>query len=112
MLKDIVFASPLGGHRLRVRYEGVVDLGAIVSFRGVFAWRGSRSRWSILNSGSSRGQMSSTDVWFRTVMNWWIPEVQNCVPPPSWAVVELPAVFDSFRGYQGGAARIMAHNQY
>jgi len=40
MLKDIVFASPLDGYRLRIRYEdgveGVVDLGAIVSFRGVF----------------------------------------------------------------------------
>ena len=41
MLKDIVFASPLDGHRLRIRYEdgveGIVDLEAIVSFRGVFA---------------------------------------------------------------------------
>ena len=41
MLKDIVFASPLDGHRLHIRYEdgveGVVDLGAIVDFRGVFA---------------------------------------------------------------------------
>jgi len=41
MLKDIVFASPLDGHRLRIRYEDgvevVVDLRTIVSFRGVFA---------------------------------------------------------------------------
>jgi len=41
MLKDIVFASPLDGHRLHIRYEdgveGVVDLEAIVGFRGVFA---------------------------------------------------------------------------
>ena len=41
MLKDIIFAGPLDGHRLRIRYEdgveGVVDLGSIVSFRGVFA---------------------------------------------------------------------------
>ena len=41
MLKDIVFASPLDGHRLRIRYEdgveGVIDLGMIVSFLGVFA---------------------------------------------------------------------------
>jgi uncharacterized protein DUF2442 len=40
MLKDTVSASPLDGHRLRMRYEdgveGVVDLGTIVSFRGVF----------------------------------------------------------------------------
>ncbi len=40
MLKDIVFASLLDGHRLRIRYEdgveGIVDLGAIVSFHGVF----------------------------------------------------------------------------
>jgi hypothetical protein len=40
MLKDIVFASPLDGHRLLIRYEdgveGVVDPGAIVGFRGVF----------------------------------------------------------------------------
>jgi hypothetical protein len=41
MLKDIVFASPLDGHRLRIRYgdgvEGVIDLATFVSFRGVFA---------------------------------------------------------------------------
>ena len=41
MLKDIVSASPLEGHRLRIRYEdgveGVVDLSTLVSFRGVFA---------------------------------------------------------------------------
>jgi Protein of unknown function (DUF2442) len=41
MLKDIVFATPLEGHRLRIRYEdgveGVVDLATLVSFRGVFA---------------------------------------------------------------------------
>jgi hypothetical protein len=41
MLKDIVFACALDGHRLRLRYEdgveGVVDLATIVSFRGVFA---------------------------------------------------------------------------
>jgi hypothetical protein len=41
MLKDIVFASPLEGHRLRIRYEdgveGIIDLDAIVSFHGVFA---------------------------------------------------------------------------
>ena len=41
MLKDIVFAIPLDGHRLRIRYEdgveGVVDLGTIISFHGVFA---------------------------------------------------------------------------
>jgi hypothetical protein len=41
MLKDIVFAHPVDGHRLRIRYEdgveGIIDLDAIVSFRGVFA---------------------------------------------------------------------------
>ena len=41
MLKDIIFATPLEGHRLRIRYEdgveGVVDLVTLVSFRGVFA---------------------------------------------------------------------------
>jgi hypothetical protein len=41
MLKDIIFVSPLEGHRLRIRYEdgveGVVDLGTLVSFRGIFA---------------------------------------------------------------------------
>jgi hypothetical protein len=41
VLKDIVFARPLEGHRLHLRYEdgveGVIDLGAIISFRGVFA---------------------------------------------------------------------------
>ena len=41
MLKDIIFASPLEGHRLRIRYEdgveGIVDLSTLVSFRGVFA---------------------------------------------------------------------------
>lgn len=40
MLKDIVFASPLEGHRLCIRFEdgveGVVDLGTIIGFRGVF----------------------------------------------------------------------------
>ena len=41
MLKDIVAASPLDGYRLSIRYEdgveGIVDLGAIIGFRGVFA---------------------------------------------------------------------------
>jgi len=41
MLKDIVFVRPLEGYQLSIRYEdgveGVVDLGAIISFRGVFA---------------------------------------------------------------------------
>ena len=41
MLKDIVFVSPLEGYRLSIRYEdgveGIVDLGSILSFRGVFA---------------------------------------------------------------------------
>jgi hypothetical protein len=41
MLKDIVFASPLEGHRLRIRYEdgveGIVDLATLVTFRGIFA---------------------------------------------------------------------------
>jgi hypothetical protein len=41
VLKDIVFASLLDDHRLRVRYEdgveGIVDLGSLISFRGVFA---------------------------------------------------------------------------
>jgi hypothetical protein len=41
MLKDIVSAKPLDNHRLRIAFEdgisGVVDLTALVSFRGVFA---------------------------------------------------------------------------
>ncbi len=40
MLKDIVFVSPLEGHRLCLRFEdgveGVVDLGTVISFRRVF----------------------------------------------------------------------------
>jgi hypothetical protein len=39
-LKEIVFASPLEGHRLCILFEdgveGVVDLGTIISFRGFF----------------------------------------------------------------------------
>lgn len=41
MLKDIVSASTLGGYRLNIRFEdgveGVVDIGPLISFRGVFA---------------------------------------------------------------------------
>jgi hypothetical protein len=40
MLKDIVAATPLEGHSLHLRFEddadGVVDLDAHLSFRGVF----------------------------------------------------------------------------
>ncbi len=40
MLKDIVAAEAVGDHRLHLRFgdgvEGVVDLGPILSFRGVF----------------------------------------------------------------------------
>jgi hypothetical protein len=40
-LKDIVFASPLDGYRLRIRYEdgveGIVDLATLIAFHGVFA---------------------------------------------------------------------------
>jgi len=41
MLKDVVAAKLLGDYRLHLRFEdgteGVVDLGAHLSFRGVFA---------------------------------------------------------------------------
>jgi hypothetical protein len=41
MLKDIVFVNPLDGYRLSLGFEdgveGVVELGEILSFRGVFA---------------------------------------------------------------------------
>jgi len=41
MLRDIVSASPLDSHRLRIRYEdgveGIVDPGSLISFRGAFA---------------------------------------------------------------------------
>ena len=41
MLKDIVFAAPLEGYPLSIRYEdgveGVIDLGELLSFQGVFA---------------------------------------------------------------------------
>ncbi len=40
MLKDVIAAQPLSGHRLRLRFEdgieGVVDLGQSLSFNGVF----------------------------------------------------------------------------
>jgi hypothetical protein len=40
MLKDIVAANALGGHRLHLRFEdgveGVVDLASHLGFRGVF----------------------------------------------------------------------------
>ena len=40
MLKDIVAADPLGGHRLRLRFEdgveGDIDLQPTLNFRGVF----------------------------------------------------------------------------
>lgn len=41
ILKDIVFAFPLKGYRLGIRYEdgveGVVELGEILNFQGAFA---------------------------------------------------------------------------
>lgn len=41
MLQDIVEAIPLGGHRLELRFEdgvtGIVDVGALVKFIGVFS---------------------------------------------------------------------------
>ena len=41
MLKDIVSANPLGGYCLHLCFEdgvqGVVDLGTVISFRGIFA---------------------------------------------------------------------------
>ena len=37
MLKDIVFAVPLEGYRLSIRYEDVIDLGELLSFQGVVA---------------------------------------------------------------------------
>ena len=40
MLKDIVEAKPLEGHRIHLRFEdgaeGVIDLATRLSFRGVF----------------------------------------------------------------------------
>jgi hypothetical protein len=41
MLIDIIEATPVGGHRLQLRFEdgveGVVDLEATLKFQGVFA---------------------------------------------------------------------------
>ena len=41
MLKDIVAAEPLGGYRLRLRFEdgveGELDVSRLISFDGVFA---------------------------------------------------------------------------
>lgn len=41
MLKDIVAAEPLGGYRLKLRFEdgveGELDLSRLISFDGVFA---------------------------------------------------------------------------
>jgi hypothetical protein len=41
MLKDIVEATPLEGHRVRLKFEdgvvGELDLAAIIRFEGVFA---------------------------------------------------------------------------
>lgn len=41
MLKDIVSVNPLGGYSLHLCFEdgvqGVVDLGTVISFRGIFA---------------------------------------------------------------------------
>jgi len=41
VLKDIVFANSLDGHRLHIRFEdgveGVVDVESLVRFRGIFA---------------------------------------------------------------------------
>lgn len=41
MLKDIVAAEPLGGHRLKLRFEdgveGELDVGRLIAFDGVFA---------------------------------------------------------------------------
>ena len=40
MLRDVVSAAPLANHRLRVRFddgvEGIVDVGQMVEFTGVF----------------------------------------------------------------------------
>ena len=40
MLKDVVAANVAGGHRLHLRFEdgseGVVDLGSVLNFQGVF----------------------------------------------------------------------------
>ena len=41
MLKDVVEVRPLGGYRVRLRFEdgvqGELDLGRLIRFRGVFA---------------------------------------------------------------------------
>jgi len=41
MLKDIVEAHPVGGHRIHIRFEdgteGDVDVAQLVDFKGVFA---------------------------------------------------------------------------
>jgi hypothetical protein len=40
MLKDVIKASPVGGHRLQLCFEdgveGVIDLEVVLSFHGVF----------------------------------------------------------------------------
>jgi len=66
----------------------VVDLGAIVSFRGVFAPLKDPTCFSQMRVDPQLGTvscqmarisipMSSMDVWFRTAMNWFLPEVQE-----------------------------------
>lgn len=40
MLKDIIEARPLGGHRLYIRFEdgvgGEIDLSTLINFQGIF----------------------------------------------------------------------------
>jgi hypothetical protein len=41
VLKDVVYARPLGGYRVRLRFEdgleGDIDLESVIRFEGVFA---------------------------------------------------------------------------
>ena len=63
MLKDIVEAQPLAGHRLKLRFEdgveGVVDVGQLVPFTGVFAALRERRKFARVRVDSELG----TVVW-------------------------------------------------
>jgi hypothetical protein len=62
VLKDIVEARPIGGHRVYLRFEdgleGEVDIGAMIEFTGVFAALGNEAEFAKLRVDRETGTIA------------------------------------------------------
>jgi hypothetical protein len=91
MLKDIVEAHPVGGYRLKLRFEdgaeGVVDISKLISFTGVLAPLRDPNEFTAVRVHPELGTVCwpcgadlDPDVLYAAVTGSQIPSGESAVP--------------------------------